>query len=121
MKRMTCPYCHSKVKIFEFQFRLTSYKCSNCQKVSKIRWKSRLFLPIIALFGGLGGMVFEMIFGTKPFIGKLGLSFVFAIPVVIGLTLVGRFVGVLDPITEEEQIDKPSSESDEVSQDQSAK
>lgn len=54
-----------------------------------------------------------IIIGTKPFIGVA-----FAI---IGLVLVGPFVGVLDPITEEEQIDKPSSESDEVSQDQSAK
>ena len=80
MKRMTCPYCHSKVKLFQFQnaFRLTSYKCSNCQKVSKVRraWKSWLLLPI-ALFGGF---VFGMIkaFGTKylevePFIGELGL------------------------------------------------
>ena len=118
MKRMRCPYCHTKVKFFGFQFRLTSYKCPNCQNESKIRSKSKFFLPTIALFGVLGGIVFEMIFDKNPFLGKLGLSFVFAIPVVIVLTLVSRFAMTLNPVNEDtvNETDESSSKSDEVSQ-----
>ena len=118
MERMKCPYCHTKVKLFEFQFRPFTYKCPNCQNKSKFRYKSKLFLPITALFGGLGGIVFEMTFDENPFEGKLGLSFVFGIPVVIVLIIVSRFALTLNPVNEDtvNETDESSSKSDEVSQ-----
>ena len=128
MKGMKCPYCHTKVKFFQCLLRLfksiTSFwQCSNCQKESKFRrdWKYWLPAPIL-IFGGLAfGIIADTLELNIMSIGYYGLAFVFAISYLIGIPLLGWFVNTLDPIIDEEQIDKPSSESDEVSQDQSEK
>ena len=118
MERMKCPYCHTKVKFFVFQFRLTGYKCPNCQNESKYKSKSKWFIPILVLFGVLGGIVFGMVFEKDPFEDKPGLSFVLTILVGIVLSPVIQFAMILNPVHEDtaNETDESSSKSDEVSQ-----